>query len=519
MATVSSSSSSTSSSYGSTYSSNRVTGLFSNLDTDALVESMCSTQQSKIDKVKQKETREGWLEDAYQSVEDTVNTFQNTYASVTGSSSMLKTSTYYSYNVTSDSASNTAVSVSASSTSGVGTYSVQVNQLATNASVSSSSVLATGTTSLSSSTTLANLSLKTKLTFDSSSNLSFTINNKKFTFSSSTTLQSMLNTINNDTTANVTMKFSNLTGGFSVTADSGGASSSVSITNNSGNAFGSSSAFGIATGLTKNGTDAIAVINGTTVTKDSNEFTIDNVTYSLNAVTKGTSDESITFNVKRDYSATVDAVQKFVDAFNTMITSLTSLTTEKDYSTDYPPLTEAQETDMTTEQITAWNTKAKSGLLRNNTDLENYISDLKNSFYSALGGTGQNATSIGITTAGYYESNAGELVLDTDTLKSALESDPDSVVALFTNGSSSSTSTEQGLMYKLKGYSTNYVSTLKTSISTSETRIDSYSDDATDLEDKLDDLADRYYAKFSAMETALSKLNSQSSYISQLFSS
>jgi flagellar hook-associated protein 2 len=39
------------------------------------------------------------------------------------------------------------------------------------------------------------------------------------------------------------------------------------------------------------------------------------------------------------------------------------------------------------------------------------------------------------------------------------------------------------------------------------------------LEDDLDDMADRYYQKFSAMETALSKLDSQASLISQLFSS
>jgi flagellar hook-associated protein 2 len=48
-------------------------------------------------------------------------------------------------------------------------------------------------------------------------------------------------------------------------------------------------------------------------------------------------------------------------------------------------------------------------------------------------------------------------------------------------------------------------------------QITTYDTEISSLEDKLGKLADRYYAKFSRMETALSKLNSQSSYISQLF--
>jgi flagellar hook-associated protein 2 len=38
-------------------------------------------------------------------------------------------------------------------------------------------------------------------------------------------------------------------------------------------------------------------------------------------------------------------------------------------------------------------------------------------------------------------------------------------------------------------------------------------------EDKISDMEERYYSKFSAMETALSKLQSSSSSISSLFSS
>jgi flagellar hook-associated protein 2 len=864
MSTVSGANSGTSStsSFASKYSSNRMTGLFSSLDTDSIVESLTAAQQTKLNKVKQQQTRETWLEDAWTGVRDTINTFQNTYTSITSSSSMLKTATYYSYKVTSDSTSN-AVSLSASSTTAVGDYTVQVDQLAKNASVSSSNISSKGTTEIAASNTakLSELKFANALQFVNN-NISFSINGKAFTFSKDTTLQNMINTVNSDTDAGVTMKYSRLTNGFTITADAGGADSkvvvknifgnafgtnsafgiaegavtasgttlsskgvsvgidtstalsslsfanamtfdsgsisfningkeftfasttrlqdmldtinndvtanvtmeynsasdgftvrsdisggsvsiqnltgnafgtnsafgipegtassgavsvtskaissggtgfsdlsatlsglsfakaltfndsgnisfsingkefsfssttklqdmldtinndatadvtmeydsvadgfkltsdtsggSVTIRNISGNAFGSNSAFGIGEGTTNSesfsslgvstlnglsftkaltfdssgkisfsingktfsfdkatklqdmlntinndttakvsmsynsttdgfmitsdaggdgsvnikniagnafgsnsafgipetttsqGSDAVAVINGTTITKGSNEFTIDNITYKLNSVTKGTADEAIDFSVDRDYSATVNAVKTFVDAFNTMIKSLTDLTEEKDYSDDYPPLTETQESQMTQEQITTWNKKAKSGLLRHNNELTSFITNLKNAFYSTLGGTEKNATSIGITTAGYFDSNAGQLVLDTNALESALESDPDQVIKMFTNGSSYSASSEQGLMYKLRSVTSKYSSALKETLSKSETKVTDLDNDISDLQDKLDEAAERYYKKFSAMETALSKLNTQASYISQMFGS
>jgi flagellar hook-associated protein 2 len=44
-----------------------------------------------------------------------------------------------------------------------------------------------------------------------------------------------------------------------------------------------------------------------------------------------------------------------------------------------------------------------------------------------------------------------------------------------------------------------------------------YTSDISDWEDKIADYEERYYSKFSAMETALSKLNSQTSSLSGLF--
>jgi flagellar hook-associated protein 2 len=114
------------------------------------------------------------------------------------------------------------------------------------------------------------------------------------------------------------MKYSRLTDTFTIAAASGGADSSVKIENISGNAFGEDSAFMIDEGTHIQGRcDSIAEINGTTVTRDSNEYTVDGITFELNKVTEGTDEEVISFRVKRDYSATTNAISSFVDAFNT----------------------------------------------------------------------------------------------------------------------------------------------------------------------------------------------------------
>ncbi len=99
-------------------------------------------------------------------------------------------------------------------------------------SVSSSNISANGTTEISASNTakLSELKFANSLEFYGDK-ISFSINGKVFSFSSDTTLQSMINTINNDETANVTIKYSRLTNGFTITADSGGASSRIAKKN------------------------------------------------------------------------------------------------------------------------------------------------------------------------------------------------------------------------------------------------------------------------------------------------
>lgn len=250
-------------------------------------------------------------------------------------------------------------------------------------------------------------------------------------------------------------------------------------------------------------------INGVAITKNSNDFTIDGVAYSL----KDKTDQAVSFSVSRDISSTVKYVKNFIDDYNTLVGKLNKLLDEKDYSHDYPPLTTDQEKDMSESQINAWNAKAKSGLLRGDSDIKSFLHNMKNAFISALGGTGKTASSIGLNTANYFSADSGNIIVDEDKLTAALEKDPDVVISMFTN----SDSDKKGLVYKMSDSLTTYLDTVKDSIKANDKTMDDLDDKIDDMEDGLKDTSKKYYDKFAVMETALSKLNSQMSMLSSLF--
>ena len=502
-------------------STSRVTSLISGMDTDTIVKNLCSGQQSKIDKQYQNKTSYEWKEDAWSTISDAVSEFSNTYCSVLGSSSMLKNSTYVAYSVNTSDTSG-AVEITADSTATASNVKISVQQLAQNSTVTGSTGISKdGELSSLNTATLAELDFATPLEYNALGKISFSINGKTFSFSSDTTLQSMISTVNSDTDAKVTMKYSRLTDSFTITADEGGADSSVIIKNIAGNAFGEDSAFGITEGTFKNGKNAKVTISdgtstsGVTLEKNSNAFTIDGLTYQLN----DTTDSEISFRVERDYSATVDAIQTFVDSLNTVLKTVTTYTNGKDNSENYPPLTESQKKDMTDEQIEKWETTAKTGILRHDSALEMLVTNLKNAFFSAAGGTGKTAAAIGISTASYFSNTAGQITVDTDMLKKALASDPEMVIDIFTGGNSTVSSDQQGVMYKLRNILNDFDNTADDTVEKLDDKIDDTKDTIDDLTDKLKDMADRYYKRFSEMETALSKLNSTQSMISSMFSS
>lgn len=283
---------------------------------------------------------------------------------------------------------------------------------------------------------------------------------------------------------------------------------------------------------TATGQDAIFALDGVGSTTDiddennltmsSNSFTISGVTYNLKAT--GT----VKATVSSDTDKIVASVKSFVEAYNSMLEKINNKVSETKYS-DYLPLTDAEKEELKDTQITAWEEKAKSGLLRHDSILQNLVSSMRSNFSTPVSGlTGKytSASSLGITTGSYTE--GGKLYLDEAKLKAALEDDPDIVNKIF--GTDSDSSNGDGIavrlydtlkstmdrIYTVAGATSSVSSDTKSSLAI---QINNYTKRMADMNTRLADIEARYYKQFDALETALNRLNNQSSWLLQQFSS
>lgn len=268
------------------------------------------------------------------------------------------------------------------------------------------------------------------------------------------------------------------------------------------------------------GTDAAFTLDGVDLTQSTNTFTISGVSYSL----KSTSTSTVKVAVSSDIDTTVANVKKFIESYNAMLSKVNTAADETRYK-DYLPLSDAQKTEMKEADITAWDLKAKSGMLRNDPILRSLVDGVRSNVstpVSGISGSYTTASSIGISTLDYSE--GGKLYLDENKLRTALTTDSEAVSKIF--GATGTTSSSKGIAVRM-------YDTLKTAMdkivteagitagvsgdtkSSLAKKINTYTNDMYELNNRLADIEDRYYKQFDAMEVALTKLQNQSSWLSQ----
>ena len=279
------------------------------------------------------------------------------------------------------------------------------------------------------------------------------------------------------------------------------------------------------------GQDAIVDIDGATnMHVLDNTFTMAGVTYTL----KGTGTTNI--EVVSDIDKAVENAKAFVDKYNSVLSDINTkyketrpkqTTGTRNGFEYYQPLTDEQREAMSDDQVKAWETKAKTGMLSRSPILATILDKMRTSISQPVSGvTGdyKSAASLGITTGEGWESyqEGGKLYLDESKLREALAADPDAMKTVF--GTTGTTTAKQGIAVRLKAV----MDAGKTSISDEAglagsdvstgflgDRISEYSKQIYKLTLKMNDEEDRYYNQFSAMETALQKLSAQSSWLSQ----
>ncbi|MFZ0368805.1 MAG: flagellar filament capping protein FliD, partial [Halobacillus sp.] len=249
----------------------------------------------------------------------------------------------------------------------------------------------------------------------------------------------------------------------------------------------------------------------------SNNYTVNGVNFIFNNVTDG----NIKVNVKNDVDQAVDKIVEFVDKYNKIIEEMNGKTEEKKYR-DFPPLTDKQKEDMEEKEIELWNEKAKSGVLRNDSVLENGLSSMRTNWYTPVDNNGdfQMMSEIGITTSSNYR-EGGKLLINEDELRKALSTDPESVHKLFAG-----TEEKPGVARRIENSIETTISSIERKAGKSTTldnnfllgrRIKDMDDQMERFEERLAQIEDRYWAQFGAMESAIQKMNSQSAYLMQNF--
>jgi len=349
------------------------------------------------------------------------------------------------------------------------------------------------------------------------SNYIFKINDVSFTVKSTDSLSSIMEKINSNSAAGVTISYSSITDRFTMTADNSGSGDNVVISDISGNLM---SAFGLtaaAGAQDTKGVNAILSVNGQSITRSSNTFEVDGAKVTLNSTTAS----PVTLTMTEDATSLTDTIKKFVEDYNSMIDSINGLIKEE-IDSDYPPLTDDQKEDMTETEIADWEAKSKSGILRGDNLLRSIASKLQSTVIG-LSVNGTSLYSMGISSAGYTEN--GKLQINEAKLKTALETKGSEIRELFTS--------EKGLGNALNDIITNATKTSgvkgsrgtlvdvagvdNTSSNTENSIFDQMKKTTKNiktLQTRLTAEETRLWNKFTAMETAINSLNSQSSILS-----
>ena len=272
------------------------------------------------------------------------------------------------------------------------------------------------------------------------------------------------------------------------------------------------------------GSDSKIILNGAELTSSSSVVSANGLEISLTSVTK--ENESVTFSVATDTDAIYDSVKSFLKEYNSVMKEMNTLY-NADSAKGYEPLTSQEKEAMSDDEVKEWETKIKNSLLRSDSTLGSIINAMRSAMQTTVeydGGT-YALSSLGImTSTDYTEGGLLHIYGDPDDsvysakddkLKKALEENPDVVIATLTGVFGN---LRQTMSDKMAGSKYSSSMTFYNDIKM-KSDVKDYESDIKDWEDKLAEMEDAYYSKFTAMETALAKVQSQQSTLSGLFSS
>ncbi|MFD1206732.1 flagellar hook-associated protein 2 [Sporosarcina contaminans] len=515
----------------------RISGLATGMDTEQIIKDMMTANRIPLNKINQKKQYLEWQVDDYRAVNRKLFDFsQNAF------NNMILSKNFNHKTVSVSMPDHVAVKNISSTSDFSGT--LEVHQLAKNATLQGKSIVKDGTTdekyTLDEMNTLklSDLGVESE---DGFVTLKITApgseEGNEIKVSVNDSVGAVIAKINQDT--KVTAFYDEFTGKIALTAKNSG-EGTISIEDADGGNLAEKLQLTGEGVQVEEGKNADFTYNGLRTQRSSNTFQINGFEMSLKQVTSPLDADGnvidgerkvISFNSSPDTEKIFENVVKFIDEYNTLIEDLNKQIREQKYRS-FPPLSAEQKKEMTEKEIELWEEKAKSGTLRNDSEISSMLTQMRTALTGSikLPGMGENESislkDIGITGSKNYLDH-GKLIIDEDKLKKAISEDPNKIHQLFSyDAGDNAKKTEHGFARQLR----TIVDATQKTIQKRAGKVGDVNDTFT-LGKNLDDMnkqierfeerlkmtEDRLWRQFTAMERAIQRANAQSASLMNAF--
>lgn len=538
----------------------RLTGMYSGMDTETIVQELVKTKQTKVDNLKNEQKKLEWKQTAWQDLNAKIyNLYSNTLSNLRLSGSFKKKTT--------TSSDTTKAKITANGSAVNGTQTLKINQLAktgylTGAKIDAGTKLA-GTDNIAKingSLTGQKISVTAKVTlakgetYEDNGVTKTAEGGEKINktteieFTSDMTINNFVSKLKE---AGVNANFDENNQRFFISSKEMGLENDFTIDNvNGGDAL---SILGLDDSITYangskatriKGQDAVIELNGAEFTSNSNTFNINGLTIDALGTTDG--DEEISLVTSTDIDGIYNTVKDFFQEYNELINEMDKLY-NADSARKYNMLSDDEKEAMTDDEVEQWEDKIKGSLLRKDSSLSSIMNSMINSLMGGYLTTSdlsdedkaamtaseyaawekqhtKHLSDYGIGTLSYFLSKDNErhaYHIDGDSedentkdkedkLRAAITADPDGSAEFFANVFKDMYTKIDKVMMERSDYSSVYKVYNDKKL---QKDYDDYTSKIKKAEEELNDYEDKWYDKFTAMETALAKLQSNSSSI------
>lgn len=486
----------------------RLSGMISGMDTNTMVQELVSSYRIKTQKYEKAKTKVEWKQEAWQDLNTKIYNFYSKTLSqfrLPGTYDKKKTTV-------SDPSKATVI---ASSNAVIGTQSLKVEKLASSGYLTGEKLNATN--KITKDSKLSELGI----TVNSSITLTKGGESTDIALTADMTVNQLVSKLK-ETGVNVNFDEGNQR--FFISSKQSGSEEDFQLTA-TGDGLDALDKLGLKNGKKIDGEDAVIELNQAKFTSSTNNFSVNGLNISVSATTDGT--QPLTLTTDTDVDTIYNSIKDCLKEYNSLIKEMDTLYNAAP-AKGYEPLTSEEKEAMSDEEVEKWEKKIKDSILRRDGNLSDVISGLKTSMQSSVEIDGKKYTlaTFGIKTSAYFSSGDNEKGMyhidndqddsvssqNNDKLKSMIASDPQTVATFF---SGLFTNVYDDLHKKMGTTSLSSVFKVYNDKQLQEEKND-YDKKIDKWETYVSQQEEYWYSKFTAMEKALSQLQSSTSALSGL---